>query len=57
MNSARTMVEGNDSGQGAGQSAVTKQQAITWADAAVGSSYIAEGVSPVAWRVDVAGCG
>lgn len=49
MNSASTMVEGNDSGQGAGQSAVTKQQVITWEDAAVGSSYIAEGVSPMAW--------
>lgn len=31
--------------------------ATTWEGAVVGSSYIAEGVSPMARRVDVAGCG
>lgn len=51
------MAEGNGSGQGAGQSAVTTEEAITWAGAVVGSSYIAEGVSPMARRVDVAGRG
>lgn len=49
MNSARTMAERNDSGQGAGQSAVTTKEVITWEGAGVGSSYIAEGVSPMAW--------
>lgn len=44
------------SGQGAGQPAVTTKEMITCGGAVVGSSYIAEGVSPVARRVDVTGC-
>lgn len=48
---------GNGSGQRAGQSAATTKEVITREGAAVGSSYIAQGVSPVARRVDVARCG
>ena len=47
VNSARGMVVGNDSRQTAEQSAVTSE-VITWEGAAGGSSYIAQGVSPMA---------
>lgn len=43
------MVERNDSGWAAGQSAATTKEVITWEGAVVGSAYIAEGVGPMAW--------
>lgn len=53
MNSARRMAERDDSGQAAERSGVFTEVVITVVD----SSYVAEGVSPMARRVDVAGRG
>lgn len=48
VDTARTMAWGD------GQSLVATREMVTWEGAVGGSSYIAEGVSPVARRIDVA---
>ncbi len=58
MNSARTMAESETAAaREQEKSTVATKEVITWEGAVVRSSYIAQGVSPMPWRVDVTGCG